>query len=257
MARNNKRRKTAAREIGLSVVVPVYKGAATISTLVAALSELKPFGGLEVVLVNDGSPDQTAEVCHALLRTATVPITYIEHARNFGEHNAVMTGLRYAQGAYVVTMDDDLQNPAGEVIRLYEHARLGGWDVVYAKYAEKRHAAWRNLGSRFANRVADMMLDKPKGLYMSSFRCMSSLVVRAVTRYRGPYPYVDGLVMQATRSITSIEVHHLARTEGRSSYTFRRLVGLWLNLATNFSRAAEDRRVFRRCDGSGGHARRH
>ena len=237
MARHNKRQKIAAREIGLSVVVPVYKGAATISTLVAALSELKPFGGLEVVLVNDGSPDQTAEVCHALLRTATVPITYIEHARNFGEHNAVMTGLRYAQGAYVVTMDDDLQNPAGEVIRLYEHARLGGWDVVYAKYAEKRHAAWRNLGSRFANRVADMMLDKPKGLYMSSFRCMSSLVVRAVTRYRGPYPYVDGLVMQATRSITSIEVHHLARTEGRSSYTFRRLVGLWLNLATNFSLA--------------------
>jgi glycosyltransferase involved in cell wall biosynthesis len=166
-----------------------------------------------------------------------VPITYIEHARNFGEHNAVMTGLRHAQGAYVVTMDDDLQNPAGEVVRLYEHARLGGWDVVYAKYAEKRHAAWRNLGSRFANRVADMMLDKPKGLYMSSFRCMSSLVVRAVTRYRGPYPYVDGLVMQATRSITSIEVDHLARTEGRSSYTFRRLVGLWLNLATNFSLA--------------------
>jgi glycosyltransferase involved in cell wall biosynthesis len=237
VARHNKRQKIAAREIALSVVVPVYKGAATISTLVAALSELNPIGGLEVVLVNDGSPDQTAEVCHALLRAATVPITYIEHARNFGEHNAVMTGLRHAQGAYVVTMDDDLQNPAGEVVRLYEHARLGGWDVVYAKYAEKRHAAWRNLGSRFANRVADMMLDKPKGLYMSSFRCMSSLVVRAVTRYRGPYPYVDGLVMQATRSITSIEVDHLARTEGRSSYTFRRLVGLWLNLATNFSLA--------------------
>ncbi len=237
MVRHNKMQKIARREIGLSVVVPVYKGAATIATLVAALSQLKLFGGLEIVLVNDGSPDQTAEVCHGLLRTATVPITYIEHARNFGEHNAVMTGLRHTHGAYVITMDDDLQNPFEEVVRLYEHARLGDWDVVYAEYAQKQHAAWRNLGSRFANRVADMTLDKPKGLYMSSFRCMSSLVVRAVTRYHGPYPYVDGLVMQVTQRVTSIKVNHRARTGGRSSYTFRRLVGLWLNLATNFSLA--------------------
>ncbi len=224
-----------AQDIGLSVVVPVYQGAATLRTLVAALSDLKPFGGLEIVLVNDGSSDRSADVCRSLMRTAAVPITYIEHARNFGEHNAVMTGLRHARGAYLITMDDDLQNPPGEVIRLYDHARLGGWDVVYTRYAEKRHAPWRNLGSRFSNRVADWLLDKPGGLYLSSFRCMSSLVAHAVTRYRGPYPYVDGLVMQVTQRITSIEVEHLARAQGRSNYTLRRLVRLWLNLATSFS----------------------
>ena len=221
--------------VGLSIVVPVYRGAATVGTLVEALSRLSPEGGLEVILVNDGSPDDSGAVCKALLPAATIPLTYIEHARNFGEHNAVMTGLRHVRGAHVITMDDDLQNPPEEVLRLFDHARLGEWDVVYTRYAIKHHAGWRNLGSRFANRVADVLLDKPKGLYLSSFRCMSALVVRAIVDYTGPYPYVDGLLMQVTRRIDSIEVRHLPRMEGRSNYTFRRLVRLWLNLATSFS----------------------
>lgn len=222
---------------GLSIVVPVYRGAATIGTLVAALEKLSPEGGLEVVLVNDGSPDNSGEVCRALVKSAAVPLVYVEHSRNFGEHNAVMTGLRHATGRYVITMDDDLQNPPEEVLKLYDHARLGAWDVVYTRYAHKQHAAWRNLGSRFANKVADWLLDKPQGLYLSSFRCMSELVVRSVTRYRGPYPYVDGLIMQMTQRIDSIEVRHLPRANGRSNYTLKRLVRLWLNLATSFSLA--------------------
>jgi glycosyltransferase involved in cell wall biosynthesis len=225
----------AGHPVGLSIVVPVYRGAATVGRLVEALSALRPAGGLEVVLVNDGSPDNSGEVCRALAATATIPLTYVEHARNFGEHNAVMTGLRHARGAYVITMDDDLQNPPEEVVKLYDHARLGGWDVVYTRYAEKQHEGWRNLGSRFANGVADMLLDKPRGLYLSSFRCMSALVVAEVSRYGGPYPYIDGLIMQVTQRIDSIEVLHLARAEGRSNYTLKRLVLLWLNLATNFS----------------------
>ena len=225
----------SAPKVGLSIVVPVYKGAATIGMLVAALAGLHPEGGLEVVLVNDGSPDNSGDVCRELVRTAAVPIVYVEHSRNFGEHNAVMTGLRHASGAYVITMDDDLQNPPEEVLKLYDHARLGNWDVVYTRYAEKKHAAWRNLGSHFANKVADWLLDKPKGLYLSSFRCMSAMVVRAVARYRGPYPYVDGLIMQVTQRIDSIEVLHLPRAEGRSNYNLVRLVRLWLNLATSFS----------------------
>jgi len=228
-------RSPADHPVGLSIVVPVYRGAATVGALVDALSELKPAGGIEIILVNDGSPDNSGEVCRELLRAAKVPVTYIEHARNFGEHNAVMSGLRHARGSYIVTMDDDLQNPPEEVVRLYDHARLGGWDVVYTRYAKKEHEGWRNLGSRFANFVADHLLDKPRGLYLSSFRCMSALAVREVTKYRGPYPYVDGLLMQVTQRLDSIEVKHLPRAEGRSNYTLKRLVLLWLNLATNFS----------------------
>jgi glycosyltransferase involved in cell wall biosynthesis len=221
--------------IGLSIVVPVYRGEATVASLVRALEALRPEGGLEIVLVNDGSPDGSAAVCRALAADCRVPLTYIEHARNFGEHNAVMTGLRHARGAYVITMDDDLQNPPEEVLKLYDHARAGGWDVVYTRYAVKEHEGWRNLGSRFANWVADKLLDKPPGLYLSSFRCMSALAVAEVTKYRGPYPYVDGLLMQVTQRLDSIEVKHFPRMEGRSNYTIVRLFRLWMNLATNFS----------------------
>ena len=224
-------------DVGLSIVIPVYRGATTIARVVEALSALHPVGGLEIILVNDGSPDDSGAICQELVRTAAVPLTYIEHARNYGEHNAVMTGLRQVRGAYVITMDDDLQNPPEEVIRLYDHARLGNWDVVYTRYATKQHSGWRNLGSRFANAVADRLLEKPKGLYLSSFRCMSAMVVHAVTRYQGPYPYVDGLIMQVTQRIDSIEVSHLPRIEGRSNYNLRRLIRLWLNLATSFSLA--------------------
>jgi undecaprenyl-phosphate 4-deoxy-4-formamido-L-arabinose transferase len=221
--------------IGLSIVVPVYNGAATVGALVDALSALRPEGGIEIVLVNDGSPDNSGAVCRAIAAAATVPLTYVEHARNFGEHNAVMTGLRHARGDYVITMDDDLQNPPEEVVRLHDHARLGGFDVVYTRYAVKEHEGWRNIGSRFANWVADQLMDKPKGLYLSSFRCMSALAVREVVKYAGPYPYVDGLLMQVTQRLDSIEVKHFARAEGRSNYTVKRLVRLWMNLATNFS----------------------
>jgi glycosyltransferase involved in cell wall biosynthesis len=219
----------------LSFVVPVYRGARTVGAVVDAIAQLRIVGGHEVVLVNDGSPDDSAAVCRALTLRADLPVTLVDLSRNVGEHNAVMTGLRYARGEHVITIDDDLQNPIDEALRLYEHTRAGGWDVVYTRYAVKRHAAWRNLGSRFANRVADWLLDKPRGLYLSSFRCLSAFVVRNVIRYDGPFPYVDGLILQVAGRIDSIEVAHAARGEGRSNYTLRRLTRLWLNLFVNFS----------------------
>ncbi len=223
------------RRYALSVVIPVYRGADSIGELVDALAGLRIAGGHEVILVNDGSPDNSAEVCRRLAARTDLPVTFVNLSRNFGEHNAVIAGLRHIRGDYVITMDDDLQNPISEVVKLFEHARAGGWDVVYTYYDQKQHAAWRNLGSRFANWVADRLLDKPRGLYLSSFRCMSAFVAEAVTRYEGPYPYVDGLIMQATQHIDRILVEHMPRASGQSGYTLRRLVRLWLNLFVNFS----------------------
>ncbi|MCC7274330.1 MAG: glycosyltransferase family 2 protein [Alphaproteobacteria bacterium] len=219
----------------LSVVVPVYNGSASVGELVEALSNLPVPGGLEIVLVNDGSPDDSLAVCRALLATARVPITVVDHARNYGEHNAVMTGLRHARGRYVITMDDDLQNPPEEVLRILEHAQANDLDVVYTYYESKEHAAWRNLGSRFTNWCADLLLDKPRGLYLSSFRCMSAFVVGEIVRYEGPFPYVDGLLLQVTKRIGRIQVRHLPRAVGRSNYTLRRLIRLWMNMFLNFS----------------------
>jgi undecaprenyl-phosphate 4-deoxy-4-formamido-L-arabinose transferase len=219
----------------LSVVVPVYRGAASVGQLVEALSGLAVEGGLEIVLVNDGSPDNSLDVCKELVATAKVPITLVNLSRNFGEHNAVMAGFRHVRGRWVITMDDDLQNPPEEVVKLLDHARNNGYDAVYTYYDSKEHAAWRNWGSRFTNWVADILLDKPKNLYLSSFRCLSAFVVDQVIAYDGPFPYVDGLVMQVTQNVGRIQVEHLPRAIGRSNYTLRRLIRLWLNMFLNFS----------------------
>jgi glycosyltransferase involved in cell wall biosynthesis len=219
----------------LSIVVPVYNGASTIPVLVQALAGLEVEGGLEVVLVNDGSVDNSLEVSRALCRSSKVALTVVNLARNFGEHNAVMAGLGQARGDYVITMDDDLQNPPGEVVRLWRHAKDNGYDVVYSYYAEKQHSFWRNLGSHFANWCADRLLDKPRGLYLSTFRCMSAFTVKAVLEHTGPFPFIDGLITQVTQNIGRLEVAHLARVKGKSNYSLRRLLLLFLAMFVNFS----------------------
>jgi glycosyltransferase involved in cell wall biosynthesis len=227
--------EAAPPRLALSIVVPVYNGAGSVGELVAALEVLAIPGGHEIVLVNDGSPDDSLTACRSLIERSRVSMTLVDLARNYGEHNAVMAGLRHAGGAHIITMDDDLQNPPEEVVRLLAFAQESGREVVYTYYDEKRHALWRNLGSRFTNWVAGFVLDKPKGFYLSSFRCMTAFIAREITRYEGPFPYVDGLILQVTQDIDCLLVRHLPRAVGRSNYTARRLLRLWMSMFLNFS----------------------
>ncbi len=219
----------------LSVVIPLYGSEHSIERVARELAALPVEGGLELVLVNDGSPDDTLGACRRLLSACAVPVTVVDLARNFGEHNAVLAGLRAARGQWVVTMDDDGQNPPAEVLTLLAAARDGGHDVVFGRYAVKRHARWRNWGSWMVGQIAHWVLDKPPGLYLSSFRCLSRFIVDEITRYEGPHPYIDGLVLQSTSHIASVTVEHRPRQGGRSRYTLRKLARLWLRLLVNFS----------------------
>jgi undecaprenyl-phosphate 4-deoxy-4-formamido-L-arabinose transferase len=222
-------------DCALSFVIPLYNSADTIGSLVREIAALDVPGGHEIVLVNDGSRDGTSSVCRGLLKEIAIPVLLVEHARNYGEHNAVLTGWRHARGAHIVNLDDDGQNPPAEALRLWTKARTEELDVVFGDYDVKRHAAWRNWGSTLTNRLTDWALDKPRGLYLSSFRCVSAFAARSVAANNGPFPYLDGLLLQVTQRIGALPVQHRARQFGRSGYTLRKLLRLWLSTLVNFS----------------------
>lgn len=218
----------------LSFVIPVYNGGSSIARVVRRICELYGDLAIEIVLVNDGSPDDSEAVCRALVREHPGIVVFVQLSRNFGEHNAVLAGLGRSRGRYVAILDDDAQNPPEEVRRLYDEARRGSYDVVYGRYRVKHHSAFRNLGSWLNDRVANVMLSKPPELYLSSFKLMNRFVADEIVKYRGAFPYIDGLILRTTRTIGQIDVEHRA-AERPSGYNLRRLFLLWLNMLLNFS----------------------
>ena len=200
----------------LSIVIPLFNAALTLPALYRELAALEISGGFELILVNDGSGDETEEIALRLTRESHIPITFLSLSRNFGEHNAVLAGLRASSGQYVVTMDDDLQNPPSEVLKLLGVAKSEQRDVVYAIYERKEHAWWRNLGSRLTNIIADYVVEKPRKLYLSSFRCMTRLVADEVAKSCNPYPYIDGLIFQITQNAGVVRVRHAEREQGKA-----------------------------------------
>ena len=219
----------------LSIVVPLYNSASTLPMLIEGLCAITTDGGTELVLVNDGSRDATEATALNLIETCRVPVTFISLSRNFGEHNAVMAGLRAATGDFVITMDDDMQNPPSEVPKLLHVAQSEKRDVVYTTYNEKKHARWRNWGSWLTNVFADWSIDKPRGLYLSSFRCLSRFVVNEIAKSSNPYPYIDALIFQVTQNVGIVAVRHDERPSGRSGYTLRALLRLWMSMLINAS----------------------
>ncbi|MEZ5433509.1 MAG: glycosyltransferase [Verrucomicrobiales bacterium] len=219
----------------LSFVVPLYFTGDGVATLLDAFRDLTVDGGYEVILVNDGSTDETLSKLEALVPAMPYPVTWVDLARNYGEHAAVMEGLRRSRGEWVVTLDDDLQNPISEALRLHQHAITTRAEVVYSYYAKKKHSLFRNLGSWFTNLLASFFLGKPRDLYLCSFRCFSRSLVDRITLYSGPFPYIDGSVLNATHRIETLLVRHEERADGQSGYTLRRLVRLWMNMFFNFS----------------------
>lgn len=219
----------------LSLVIPVYNGSATISGVVREIETVFAGERFEIILVDDGSDDDSGTVCAKLANDSPERITALQLSRNFGEHNAVLAGLSYVRGEYAAVLDDDGQNPPQEIVRMLAELKRGNYDVVYGHYIEKKHSWFRNFGSRFNDRIATVMLGKPKDLYLSSFKVMNRFLTHEITQYRGPFPYADGLIYRTTRRIGQIPVEHRASSEGQSRYTFRRLIRLWLNMFLNFS----------------------
>jgi undecaprenyl-phosphate 4-deoxy-4-formamido-L-arabinose transferase len=219
-----------------SIVIPVYNGALSIDRLVDELiARISPVFNIEIVLVNDCSPDSSEEVCIGITKKHPEFVSFYSLAMNVGEHNTVMAGLNKATGDYAIIIDDDFQNPVSEVIKLIDYMINSNFDVVYTYYEEKKHSIFRNLGSQFNDRVANVMLKKPKDLYMSSFKIINRFLIDEVIKYNLPYPYLDGLILRSTSNIGKIKVSHTERQIGKSNYTLKKLISLWMNMFTNFS----------------------
>jgi len=222
----------------LSFVIPVYGSEKVLPELVSRLDEVmatlpKARGNYEVIFVCDCSPDRSWAVIQAL--SASHPwVRGILLRMNAGQHNALMAGFAQARGQIVMTMDDDLQHSPSDIPALLEELAAGR-DVVYARFRSRKHASWKIWGSRLNDKVAGYLMNKPAGLYLSPFRAMKAAIIQDVLRYRGPYVYVDGLILSVTRNIGTVDVDHHDRYAGDSGYSLKKSISLWLKMATNFS----------------------
>lgn len=220
----------------VSFVIPCYRSEHTLPHVVAEIEEkMKSLQQYEydIFLVNDCSPDDTLGTIRRLCAEHE-NIRGIGFSRNFGQHAALMAGLRHSDGDYVVCLDDDGQTPADEVDKLLDKLEEG-YDAVYAKYEHKRHSAFRNMGSKVNELMTRVMLNKPAKLAVSSYFAVKRFVVKDMIKYENSYPYVIGLVLRATKNITNVPVNHREREEGSSGYTLKKLLGLWFNGFTAFS----------------------
>lgn len=218
----------------LSVVIPVYHGAVTIQKLIESVQEKLQEFSFEIILVNDGSKDDSEKKCLELAEKFT-NISFLSLRKNFGEFQAVMCGLNHTKGDYAVIIDDDFQNPPSEIIKLLETAQQGDFDVVYGQYDEKKHHQFRNLGSWFVNQITTSLFKKPQDLYLSSFKLIKKEIVEEICQYKGPYPYIDGLIFNVTDNVGKVTVLHDNRQSGASNYTAKKLASLFLNIIFGYS----------------------
>jgi undecaprenyl-phosphate 4-deoxy-4-formamido-L-arabinose transferase len=229
-----------ARNTGpvVSVVVPVYRTGEQLRALYARLHPV--LDGIdpawELILVDDASGDGTFEVMLAL-RQEDPRVRLVRFARNAGQQHATLCGLTRARGRYVITLDDDLQNPPEEIPRFIAQLRAGDDLVIGRIEGGKQHKAYRNLGSRTVQALAARIVGKPDHISLSSYRGMSRRAVDSIASYAGAHVYLPALMFSAVPAdrISNIPVPHHARGAGQSTYTTRKLLKLASNLLINYS----------------------
>lgn len=218
----------------VSIVIPVYNSESILPKLLEVVREAMIGIPFEIILVNDGSPDNSWQVISELSK-AYPELKGICLTRNYGQDNAIMAGINYAEGEYIVIMDDDLQHSPFDVPRLLAKCEEG-YDVCYADYSsDKRQAVWKNLGSYLNSKQAELLIGKPKDIYLSPFKMVSRVVIDSMRQYENSYPYIDGLIFRVTKSITQIPVEHHERYASVSNYNLRKSISVFLKHMTGFS----------------------
>jgi len=218
----------------ISIVIPVYNSEKTIKTVVEGiqdvlLSKIK----YEIILVNDGSKDNSYKKCRELSKKYNF-VKFINLSKNFGQHNAIIAGLYFVRGEYIIFMDDDLQTPPEGILKLINKIKKG-YDVVYANYNYKQHSRLQNFGSKINDIMVNIILKKPINIKITSYFIIKKFLVKEIVNYIGPYPYLGGLIFRSTNNVGMVSITHRKRIYGKSNYSFISLLKLWVNGFTNFS----------------------
>jgi glycosyltransferase involved in cell wall biosynthesis len=221
---------------GISVVIPVYQSETILAELVSRLGQiLRPLASkFEVILVNDGSPDQSwAVICrlaqeHAWIRS-------IDLMRNYGQHNALLCGIRAVRYELVITMDDDLQHPPEEIPRLFDYIGQTNYDVVYGAPQQPPHGFLRNLATLVTKIVLRNVMGWNTAQEVCSFRIFRAELAAAFHHYEGSFVSIDVLLTWGTNRFGVFRVRHQPRQRGKSGYTFRKLITHTMNMMTGFS----------------------
>ena len=219
----------------LSIVIPVFNSEDCLRALASRLQEaLSPVAGAyEVLLVDDCSEDSSWIVVDELCREVDA-FRGFRFRRNFGQDNAIMAGLANASGDIVVIMDDDLQHDPEDIKLLVENMD-DNYDVCYGYFLTKKQTKIKNLGSWLNNLIANIVLRKPRILYLSPFKAIRRDIAKEVIKYQGPYPYVDGLILGVTSKVTQVALEHQFRYSGKGNYNIRASLRVWLRVLTSFS----------------------
>ena len=220
----------------ISIVVPVYNSENIVSQTVEEIIKESEKSRLnfEIILVNDGSKDNSWSVIKNLALSHK-QVKAINLIKNFGQHNAVLCGFQHATGDFVVTMDDDMQNPPSEIIKLINKIEEGDYDLVFGKFREKKHPFYRKLGSKLINYLNEKIFKKPKEITLTNFRIIRKDVIKRVLSHNTAYPYIPGLLLMYSTNIANVTVEHQERAEGKSNYTLKKIFSLMSNLLINYS----------------------
>ena len=221
----------------ISFIIPCYASEGSVGLVIDELREIvrqKPAFDYQIIAVYDCSPDGLMDV----LRTyaaADPKVIAVDLAKNGGRHNALMCGCHFAEGDYVVFIDDDQQCPADRLWDLMAPLTEGNYDVAIAKYPKKKQSGFKNFGSYVNDSVATWLLGKSRDLKFSNFSVMRKFVRDEIIKYTNPYPYMSGLMLRSTKRVCNVEMEERERTIGVGHYNFRRSFALWLNSFTAFS----------------------
>lgn len=218
----------------ISFIIPCYNSEFTIENVIKDIViTVKDNNVYEIICVNDCSSDNVYDKLKDIAKVNN-NVKVINFSKNFGQHNALLCGMRHITGDIIVCLDDDGQTDPKQCYKLI-NALDENTDVVYAKYDKKKHSLCRNIGTFINKKMCEWLCDMPISIVSNSYFACKKFVINEICRYGNPYTFLGGLIFRTTKNIKNVEIEHFERKEGKSGYTLIKLFSLWLNGFTAFS----------------------